>query len=300
MKVLTERYREISRQIFKQRSEQVVLILFYNAVFAGLGRYIIGNFFNTQYNSIAVLLILFCLVVFDSFISKKKFAAYGIKLLNKENLKLAVMVFAIFFPIAIASRIFFPSFDIVYAKALELDYSSYVRFLLFLVPLGILTEEIGTRALFQSKLSSAFGSRFALYATIVNFALLHSGWAFSMNLTNFLIIMSTVFAYSIFLALLFDYTKNIFSTIVVHLLVNVVSAFQILFHIFNQLTYETVLWSVWGMLFIILFPQAVSLLRKAFALSRGERKIKGFSEKTLLVIMSIFSLLVIILVNSFL
>jgi len=213
---------------------QIIRILFYNTILAGLGTYIIRKFFDTQYNSLVLLVLLVGLVVFDSLFDKKNFGAYGIKLPTKENLKLAVIIFSIFFPLSIATRVLFPNFDAEYAMPLGLNYPNLLQFLIFLVPVGIFTEEIAMRSLFQSKLSSNFNSRFAIYATIINFAFLHFTWAFVVNLTNFTIIMSTVFFYSIFLVLLFDYTKNIFSTIIVNLLVNIFSALQIVFHIYNQ------------------------------------------------------------------
>jgi membrane protease YdiL (CAAX protease family) len=277
---------------------QIIRILFYNAIFAGIGIYLIRTFFNTQYNSYVLFLFLLGLVVFDCLIERKKLSSYGIKKPRKQDLKFALIIFALFFPISIASRVLFPNFDALYANVLGLQYSNLFKFLIFSVPIAILIEEVGTRSLFQSKLSSVFNSRFAIYAAIINFTLLHFTWAFSLDLLNFSITVSTVFIYSIFLALLFDYTKNIFSTIAVHLLVNITSSFQIMFHIYNQFSYEMILWLSWGILFIAFFPQAISFLKNAFITSKG--KIKNFSEKILLFLLSAFSLIIIIFVNSFL
>jgi len=279
-------------------NSQIIRILFYNAIFAGIGIYLIRTFFNTQYNSYVLFLLLLGLVFFDCLIGKKKLSAYGIKKPRKQDLKFALMIFAVFFPISIASRVLFPNFDALYANVLGLQYSSLFKFLIFSVPIVILIEEVGTRSLFQSKLSSVFNRRFAIYAAIINFTLLHFTWAFSLDFLNFSITFSTVFIYSIFLALLFDYTKNIFSTIVVHILVNITSSFQIIFHIYNQFSYEMILWGLWGILFIAFFPQSISFLKRAFTSSRG--KIKTISEKTLLILFSAFSLITIIFVNYFL
>jgi uncharacterized protein (DUF486 family) len=71
-----------------------------------------------------------------------------------------------------------------------------------------------------------------------------------------------------------------------------------MFHVYNQFSYEMILWLSWGILFIALFPQAISFLKNAFITSRG--KIKNLAEKILLLLFSIFSLVTIIFVNSFL
>lgn len=277
---------------------QIIRILFYNAIFASVGNYLIKTFFDTEYNSLVLLLMLFGLVIFDSKIENKKLREYGIKKPRKQDLKFALIIFAFFFPISIASRVLFPNFDSLYANVLGLEYSNLFQFLIFSVPLSILIEEIGMRSLFQSKITLAFSSRFAIYATIFNFALLHFKWAYVVDTQSFFIILGTVFAYSAFLALLYDYTKNIFSTIAVHLLVNITSSFQIIFHVYNQFSYEMILWLSWGILFIAFFPRAISFLKNAFVTTKG--KIKNFSEKILLLLLSAFSLIIIIFANSFL
>jgi len=243
-----------------------------------------------------MLLVILELVFFDSLIEKKRLGVYGFKKPKKTDIKLAFIVFSMFFPISIASRVLFPAFDFLYANLLRLNYSNVLQFLTFLIPIGVFTEEIGTRALFQSKLSPIFSNRLAIYATIINFTFLHFGWFFSLNLTNFLIIFFTVFAYSIFLAFLFDYTKSIFSTIVVHMLLNTASSLQILFHINNQIFYEVVLWSAWGICFVLLFPPAIAFLKKAFT-SSTEKKMKNLWNKLLLILLSIFSVLTILFVR---
>jgi membrane protease YdiL (CAAX protease family) len=153
---------------------QIIRILFYNAIFVGVGNFLIKTYIDSQYNSAALLVLLCGLVVFDSMIERKKLSDYGIKRPRRQDLKFALIIFAFFFPISIASRVLFPNFDSVYANALGLGYSNLFQFLILSVPVGILIEEIGTRSLFQSKLSSAFSSRFAIFATIVNFTLMHS------------------------------------------------------------------------------------------------------------------------------
>jgi len=267
---------------------QIIRILIYNAIFAGAGSFFISNYFHTQYNSVALLIILSALVVVDSFIDRKKLSAYGFKRPKLSDFKFAVFIFAIFFPIAIATRILFPSFDFIYNNALGLSYANIVRFLFYLLPVSILIEEIGTRALFQSKVTSIFGSKFAIYATLLNFTLLHFTWMFSADLANFAIIIVTVFIYAAFLVLLFDFTKNIFSTIAVHLMIDIVSAVQILFHIYSQFNYEMILWVAWGILFIVFFPSAVALFKKSVASMKG--KLKDVYIKILLIIFSLFSL----------
>lgn len=279
------------------KKSEIVRILIYNAIFAGLGIFLIRTFVSTQFNSLNLLLLLFGLVVFDAIIENKKLSHYGIAVPKKSDLRLAVIIFSIFFPIAIATRILFPSFDSMYSGALGLNYSTLFQFILFTVPIAVLTEEIGIRALFQSKVTSAFSSRFAIYTTLINFTLLHFSWIYSVNFTNFAIIITTVFLYSIFLVLLFDYTKNIFATIIVHLLNNFVSSLQIFYHITSNFNYEIILWAGWGILFILLSPYAFIFLKKSFAISKG--KIKSGYEKIIFAILSLFSLLTILLFNAF-
>jgi len=278
---------------------QIIRILFYNAIFAGIGTYIIRNFFHTQFDSLIFLLLLLAFIVVDSFIDKKKLSDYGLKKPKKDDIKFALIIFALFFPLSIASRVLFPDFDAMYAPSLGLDYSNILQFLIFIVPVAVLIEEIGVRSLFQSKMFSIFGSRLAIYATIINFTLLHFSWFFSLNLTNFLIVLFTVFAYSIFIAFLFDRTKNILATFFVHILLNTVSSLQILFHISNQIFYELILWSVWGIYFILLAPLAADFLKSTFNLSK-KKTIENLSGKISLVLLSIFSLLVILFMRYFL
>ena len=281
---------------------QIVRILFYNAIFVGLGSYVIRNFFHTQYDSVIFVLLLLGIVIFDSIIDKKKLSNYGLKKPTTNDIKFALIIFALFFPVSIASRVLFPDFDAMYAPNLGLNYSNILQFLIFIVPIAVLIEEIGVRSLFQSKIFSIFGSRLAIYATIINFTLLHFSWFFSLNLTNFLIVLGTVFAYSIFIAFLFDRTKNILATFLVHILLNAISSLQILFHINNQVFYELILWSAWGIYFILLAPLAVDFLKSAFNLLKLSKKrtVENLSGKISLVLLSVFSLLVIIFMRYFL
>ncbi|MBS3055105.1 MAG: CPBP family intramembrane metalloprotease [Candidatus Aenigmarchaeota archaeon] len=274
-------------------NNQIIRILFYNAIVSGLGLFLIRNFFNSPFNEYLLAFLLFGLVIFDSVLSKKKLNYYGIKKPNKNDIKLAFVLLALFFPISIISRVFFPNFDIFYAKSLGLDYQNLSTFLIFSIPIAIVVEEIGMRSLLQSKLSSVFSDRWAIYITITNFALIHFGWFFYVDLTSFLIILFTVLAYSMFLAILFYYTKNIFLTITTHLLVNVISSFQIVFHINNQIFYELILWILWGIYFILLSPIAINLLRKGFDSAKA-RKLENVSDKLLVALLSIFSLLTIL------
>ena len=277
---------------------QILRILLYNAIFSGVGLYLIGNYFGSSYNSLILLLVLAALVVFDSIIDRRSLGVYGIKKPKRSDVKYAVAIFALFFPIAIASRILFPAFDAVYASTLNLNGFNYIQFLIFVVPLGILTEEMGTRALFQSKMAPLFGDRLAIYSVIANFTLLHFSWAFALDLTNFLIVILTVLAYSALLAFLFYYTKNILSTIIVHLLTNVVSTYQLIYHITGQFFNEAILWAAWGVMLILFYPIATEMLRKAYS-SAKLINFKGLQISATIIFVSLFSLIVITLLRYY-
>lgn len=276
---------------------RIIRILIYNILFAGLGAFLLERLGITDISS-AMILLLLGLIVIDAFIEKRRISDYGFKRPQKKDLRLAIMIFALFFPFSMISRVLIPKFDFTYAQQLGLSYSTFFNFLLFSVPLSIIVEELGTRSLLQSKLNQSFGSRFAIYATAINFTLLHLNWAYSLGLFDLLAIISTVFFYSIFLVLLFDYTKNIFATMTVHLMLNITSTFQILFHIYNQFSFEAILWSVWGIVFVATLPFAISFLKKAFYGSKG--KINGAYQKIMLIIFSLLPILMIIIFNSIL
>jgi len=106
----------------------------------------------------------------------------------------------------------------------------------------------------------------------------------------------SVFLYSLLSAFLFFYTKNVFCTILYHLILNSTNLIQTYFHVQFLSTPEFVLWLIWCIMFYFAITNR-KLLKQIFTISSKdiyELKKIDFSKKISLILISLLSLIIII------
>ncbi len=250
-----------------------------------------GIEFNTWTYNLLVLLILLVFLILDSFLFRRKLKEYGVSKLTWNHTKIALFMFAFFFIFSVLTRILLPEFDFWYARALGITTLSAVKSMILFLPLSILVQNIMIRMLLQPKLEHLYGSKIAIIMVALIMAIIHIPFhSTNINLLFHLSIFLTVFVYSIFIGLLFSYTKNIFPVILVHLLVDFVGVLQIFFHATN-LFYEAVLWSIWGIIFFVFSSRTVKTI-KEMTKTAWKNKTIGISDMIYLLIILLVSVIV--------
>lgn len=202
------------------------------------------------------------ILVFYKGITKKKYSDLGIKKIKKEDISLAVKIFLMLFPVAFISRILDPSFDKYFSVAYGLGgLSSFIIFILYL-PFFAIKEEIFERSFFQSLFSRGYGSLIAPILVAINFSLAH--YYNTGVLSHTLNIVLSVLVGTYLIALLYEKTKNLFITIITHLVYNIFIMFQIYMHVFGLNILEIVFWTVWGILFIFFLKRTIKEIKVLF------------------------------------
>jgi len=263
----------------KIRNIELVKILFFNSLlvtgvtfalmlFNIIRPVAVGSY--TLYVDLILILILTAFIILDKKLGKRSLSDYGFQAPKFQHLDFVIYSFLLFFPFAFISRIFTPNFDFWYSDFLSIStLSKLIPFLLYL-PLQVLIEEIGIRALFQSRLSKMFGSRAAILAVTLNFVVLHTNALLTGKFEYQIVMLLAWLAYSFLLSVVFEYTGSIYFAFALHFLIDFVSSVQTFLHITHMLPYEVVLWSCWAVLLILninnilrLIPRKIKMLTKA-------------------------------------
>lgn len=281
---------------------KIAKILFYNFILVSF--YEILGFLNLylkiplKWNSMPLsplyfIFVLSLLVFFDRMHEKNPWEHYGIKKIKEEEIGVIFLFFALLFPAALFSRIITPSFDLWYAKFFQTNLIT----LFFLIPLGVLIEEIGERSLLQAKLSSIYDAKTAFYVTAVNYTFLHINWLFGGSIKFGIVILTSAFLYALVTSLLFLYTKNIFLTILLHLSLNLALFLQIFLRINESLRdYEFLFWMTWLILFILYVPKALTHAKKVLKVKGVKLKAR---DKVILTIIALFTAVIFVILRYF-
>ena len=229
----------------------ILLLVFSNSllilILPKLSTFILGLFNLTAIYS---LLLVILLILILKFTTNEKSSFFGFKSLNKNNLKLAFYALFFLFPVPLIGRILDPSFDSWYTSSYNL--SSFLALIYFLInlPLFIIKEELIERSLIQNYLSKFYKSTVVILVISINFALLHF-FLIPNTIYHSVITVISVFLGSLVISSLYEKTKNVFLTIIVHLLYNFIVFYQIILHNNNNL---------------------FALLKKNFERGNGKRK----------------------------
>lgn len=232
---------------------------------------ILADSYNMLYVDIALILMLVLLILLDKSLENRNLSEYGFRIPKLQNFNFIFYSFLLFFPFAFVSRLFTPNFDFWYSDYLSIsNLVTFIPFIL-LLPLGVIIEELGMRALFQSRLSKMFGSRAAILVVTLNFIVLHTRVLLMAKFEYQLVMLFAWLAYSFLLSAVFEYTASIYPTLALHFLLDLVSSIQVLLHANSMQTYEVVLWSCWAALFVLNIKNIIEFLpRKIKTLIRAE------------------------------
>lgn len=209
---------------------------------------------NVGLNPFYQIILFGLILVLFNFVEKKKYSETGFVGFKKEHFKLALFVLGILIPIAAISRIVDPTFDAWYGQ-LEPRFWTMAGVLTFIpvIFFSVIKEEILERSLIQSRLKS-YGPMLAALLTCINFGFAHIFYypgLFSQPVVMFhlAIIYITVFLGSLMIALLYESTRNIWLTMIVHLLYNWIFIFQTYWHLTN-IKFELIFWTFGSILFL--------------------------------------------------
>ena len=233
------------------------------------------------------LLLVILLILILKFTTNEKSSFFGFKSLNKNNLKLAFYALFFLFPVPLIGRILDPSFDSWYTSSYNL--SSFLALIYFLInlPLFIIKEELIERSLIQNYLSKFYKSAVVILVISINFALLHF-FLIPNTIYHSVITVISVFLGSLVISSLYEKTKNVFLTIIVHLLYNFIVFYQIILHNNNNLFGESILFITWAILFLITFKSFFKEIKPLF--SKSPQKLNSYD----IIFLIIFSLLPIL------
>jgi len=233
-----------------------------------------GSFDYLNYYAFIALATIVIVVVIK-FISKRKFSSLGFKIPTNGDWRKLYYAFALLFFVAFVSQLVDRRFDILYAETYHLTTMGAVLATIFLMPFQVIYEEFFERGLIQSQLSRFFNNKLTILIISVNFALLH----FAVFGSNYHTITNLVFVFlgSLILAGLFQSTRNIWMTLILHLVYNCILIFQIYYHYQGYIAdklhiFEIVFFSIWGILFFISLKPAWRYFRSTLK-DRHHRKL---------------------------
>ena len=217
------------------------------------------------------VIITILIIILLKFVTKTKLNFYGIKEIPKKDIKLTLYFLFLLFPIPLLGRILDPTFDSWYTSLFNL--SSFLAIIYFLInlPLFVIKEELIERSLIQNYLSKYYSSFTTILVISINFAILHFFLLPNAYYHSFVTLIS-VFLGSLIIASLFQITKNVFLTIIIHILYNLIVFYQIILHINNNLMGEIILFSIWGILFLLTFSQSIKEIKQIFTKKRENLK----------------------------
>ena len=270
----------------KIKLKYIILILFANSLITlilPLASALISKYLNKRYeigffNLTAIYSLILTLVIIFAIklVSNKNYSSFGFKSINKKDLKITFYFFAFLFPIPLLGRLLDPSFDNWFASLYNLG--SFLSILYFLVnlPLFTIKEELIERSLIQNYLSNHYNSFITILAISINFAILHFFLIPNTLYHSFVTVLS-VFLGSLIISSLYYLTKNVFLTILLHALYNIVVFLQIILHINNNLIGETILFIIWGILFLMSFSKVMKEIRPLFIAKKEKLRIFDYT-----------------------
>ena len=266
------------------RTKDIIQILFAVFIFS-IGINLLLKLFKLRYYYGFIFVILFLIIY--KFIDKKDFSYYGLRKFNLNDIKKAYYILTLLFPVSLIARLIDGSFDIWYASQIGINNLTSVIVISAFMPLFLIKEEIIERSLIQIKLNKYYGKLLTVIAIGINFGLLH--FYFTNNGQNH-VIASAIFVIfgGIILAVLFEITKNLFLSIGVHTIYNVLIIVQIYLHLYNGI-YEMIFWVILMFLFLLSFKKSSLLIKDIF----DKKNIKKFSfiEMIVLIIFILFPIL---------
>ena len=200
------------------------------------------------------------ILFFYKITERKSWKEYGIKKISLQEVKYSFFFLFLLFPIAFLGRMLDPSFDLWYAQQTGLFTLQGLFFSLLLLPLFVIKEEIFERSLIQSKLSQVYGRMIVLLLVSLNFAFMH--FYITKNMQHIAATVVSVFFGSLVLVLLYDITKNLFATLLTHLLYDFLVVLQIYLHAKNFILSETLFWILFGIFFLITVKKTWNLIQE--------------------------------------
>lgn len=237
----------------------VVSLSFLLLNFFGISN-VLGDY-STYLPSLLSIVILLGFILLDKSAEKRSMSDYGFQTFDSKNLNLILCALLVLFPVSFASRVLLPEFDFWYSNFMPFsNLNILVIFLISSMPLAVIIEELGERALFQSRISKLFGSRAAVYIVTLNFVMLHSYLLLTAKPEYQLLMLVNWLAYAFMISLIFEYTKSVYSTMLFHFLANLINSIQIFLHVNLLIIPEAVLWSIWAVLFIITLKSIMKTL----------------------------------------
>jgi len=252
------------------------------------------GFFNlvALYSLIIVILLIFIYKLS----SKNKFEFYGFKEITKKDFKLTFILISFLFPIPLLGRLLDPSFDPWFVSLYNLG--SYVAILYFIInlPIYLIKEELIERSLIQNYLSKNYSNILTILVISINFAILHF-ILIPNTLYHSVITVISVFLGSLIIASLYELTKNVFLTILTHLIYNFVVFYQIILHNDKNMLGESILFIVWGIFFLFTFTKAIQVLKPLFRFKQENLKIADY---IFLILFSVVLPIILLLLSKYL
>ena len=226
---------------------------------------LMSRYFYLKYELMPILVLILLIFLFK-FLFKDKVKDYGFKKFSFKDFKYAIYMLLFIMPIAFITRVVAPGFDAYYAGLVGLDnFIAFTMFNLFIIPL-LIKEELVERII-QNKLSKAYGSLIAILFLSVNFGLAHY---ISSNLFFGLVSVVGVSLGVILIGVVYEKTKNIFLTFIVHLLYDILVVYQIYLHVFYPLL-EWIFWVVILGLFLLVLKPGYSYFRSGFSVIKYKK-----------------------------
>ncbi|MBI3956585.1 MAG: CPBP family intramembrane metalloprotease [Candidatus Kerfeldbacteria bacterium] len=194
--------------------------------------------------------------------------------------RIALSGFGLLFLPALIGRLVDPSFDEVYARTAGLQTLDGLWIFLLGLPFWLLREELFLR-FSQRWLTSCLGAAWTIMTVSALFSILHYPAGFSDHAWS---VLPGVFLGSIILAAVYERTKSLWRTFAVHLVYDAVIALQIMLHASGGALGETVLWSVYGIVFLLTARRGWRELRAAFHMEQRTRPLAVAAASALAVV----------------
>ncbi|MBS3150089.1 CPBP family intramembrane metalloprotease [Candidatus Woesearchaeota archaeon] len=272
----------------------IILPILSSAIAKSLNKKFEIGLFNLPaiYSLIIVILIIILLKIY----SKSKTSFYGIKKLNIKDIKLTFLLLFFLFPIPLLGRILDPSFDSWYTS--QYNIFSFLAILYFLInlPIFIIKEELIERSLIQNHLSKYYSSLITILVVSINFAILHF-FLIPNSYYHSFITLASVFLGSLIIVSLYEITKNVFLTMIIHIIYNLTVFYQIILHINNNLLGEIILFTIWGLLFLFTFKKSFNLIKPLFISKKQKLSTADYS---FLIFYAILLPIIILIITKYL
>ncbi|MBU0707973.1 CPBP family intramembrane metalloprotease [Patescibacteria group bacterium] len=179
---------------------------------------------------------------------KKEKISLGWKKFSWSEFRLVIYAIALIYPVFFIGRLLVPDFDFWFARLQGIGGWSTLGFFTLSTLFFVFKEEIIIRYI-QARLERAYGILMSVLFISILFSIFH--YSSSYGEYNWSIVVS-VFFVSLVIALVYAKTKNIWLTIILHSLINGISALQIYLHSAGLIWAERVFWSVYGLAFAVL------------------------------------------------